>query len=126
MWTTQVRRMALCGTLLCAVVMLSPVVLAYGEWHLQINGENAYSGSNCPTMDGTDYVWGTFHWATSTLSFQYTYDNSHWYNAPSTWLGQYEVYSFDFTTNWPQNYNWGDRFIISAHSSGVPDFYCYF
>lgn len=126
MHATRISRMALCGTLLCAIVMLAPAALAYGEWHLQINGENAYSGSDCPTMNGADYIWGTFHWASSGLSFEYTYDNSHWYAAYSEWWGQYEVYYFGFTTDWPQNYNWGDRFIISAHSSGVPDFYCYF
>jgi len=126
MRTTAMVRLGLCGTIFCAMVLLSPVTAAvYGDWHLAINGESTGSGSACPVMDGTDSVLGSFHWASSGLSFDYSYDGSHWYTAPSNWLGQYEIYWFEFTTNWPQNYNWGDLFIISAHSPGVPDFYCY-
>ncbi len=123
MQSRRTARKGLCLVFFCAVVLLAPTALAYGEWHLQINGENAYPGDPCPTMDGSDYIYGTLHWPSSGVSFQYTYDtNRGWKDVgPTAWSPTYEVYLFDFTTSWSGSLI---EFRIRASDANIPNFYC--
>lgn len=104
-----------------------PTAFAYGEWTMSINGQNTPQGSACPTMDGTDVIYGTFHWQFQDLSWNYSYDNF------TTWKPvlvmayelRTELYVFDFTTDWTGTRS--GRFVISARpysAQGYSDYYC--
>ncbi len=118
-----------CVTLACAFVLLSPPAAAYGEWTMLINGSNTPSGSACPAMDGTDTIYGTFHWATLGLAWNYSYDNftHRKVTPPVAYNTGTELYIFDFTTAWTGSIS--SRFVISARPYSAPgylDYYCTF
>ncbi len=126
--TTRAVWSGLCTVLFFALLWLAPTALGYGAWTMTINGTSTPKGSSCPTMDGTDTIYGTFNWPLG-LAWNYSYDNfsSRKTTSPVAWDSVNELYVFDFTTAWTGSIS--GRFVISARPYSAPgysDYYCTF
>ena len=127
MLTSRVMRLGFCVALVSVIIVLSPTAAAYGAWTMQINGQNTPQGSACPTMDGTDVIYGSFHWPFQNLAWNYSYDNfaTRKQTPPIAYDTRTELYIFDFTTDWTGGIS--GRFVISARPYSAPgysDYYC--
>lgn len=96
------------------------------DWSIWHNEEYVPNGGFCHILkdSGDNHVEGTFEWVNGSdpgISFNYTYDGSHFYAAPASWSSP--CYSFDFYTNWEHPYA-GFFEIIPNHEGAVP-YYCF-
>lgn len=126
------QRIGLCEFAIALVIsafMLSTIsprsMAAKNDWHIAHNEESVPNGGDCHifTLSGTNHVEGTFEWDPGSdpgITFEYTYDDSHYFDAPASWNSPY--YVFDFWTDW--QYLYGDYFRIIPDNPNAIAYYC--
>lgn len=131
----RTERIGLCELAIALVVsafvlsMTSPGSMAgKNDWDIAHNEESVPNGGDCHifTWSGTNHVEGTFEWEVGPdpdISFEYTYDDIHYLDAPADWYSPF--YVFDFWTSWNTAlYPYGDYFRIVPDHPNATVYYC--
>lgn len=109
------------------VMLMSPLgsVGTQGDWAITHNWESVDKGDWCHVIasDGVNHVEGTFKWGYGRY-FTYSYDLSTWLDVDPQPSWSSDTYTFDFDTDWNDDYGLQFR-IHPSNLSSTYDYYCW-